>query len=114
MQSDHATEPDVHRAGLVGVDGEEEIRGVGDGLAEHAAQLCSGVDEEGRRVALPALAEGESAIKGPSPLNVLKDAYEHSCYRARSDEYQHLMTDSPMASQLPQGIIHRVDAKFES
>ena len=26
------------------------------------------------------LARGESAIKCPSPPNVLKDTYEHSCY----------------------------------
>jgi hypothetical protein len=42
-------------------------------------------------------APGEYAIKCPSPLNVLKDTYDHSWYCARSDEYQHLMTDSPGA-----------------
>ena len=26
------------------------------------------------------LAAGESVIKRPSPLNVLKDTYDHSCY----------------------------------
>jgi hypothetical protein len=26
------------------------------------------------------LAVGESVIRCPSPLNVLKDAYDHSCY----------------------------------
>ena len=31
----------------------------------------------------------------PISLNVLKEIYDHSCYRARSDEYQHLMTDLP-------------------
>ena len=45
-----------------------------------------------------ALAGGESVIKCPSPLNVLKYIYDHSCYSARSDEYQHLMTDLPVAS----------------
>jgi hypothetical protein len=44
------------------------------------------------------LAAGESVIKCPSPLNVLKDTYDHSCYGARSDEYQHLMIDSPTAN----------------
>jgi hypothetical protein len=29
---------------------------------------------------LVALAWGESVIKCPSPLNVLKDTYDHSCY----------------------------------
>jgi hypothetical protein len=28
----------------------------------------------------PPLAAGESVIKCPSPPNVLKDAYHHSCY----------------------------------
>ena len=27
-----------------------------------------------------ALARGESVIKCPSPLNMLKDTYDHSCY----------------------------------
>jgi hypothetical protein len=47
-----------------------------------------------------ALAPGESVIKCPSPLNVLKDTYDRCCHcRVRSDEYQHLlMTDSPAAS----------------
>ena len=44
-----------------------------------------------------AIARGESAIKCPSPLNALKVTHDHSCYRAREDEYQHLMTDSPGA-----------------
>ena len=44
-----------------------------------------------------ALATGGTVIKFPSPLNVLKDTYDHICYWARSDEYQHLMTDSPAA-----------------
>ena len=26
------------------------------------------------------LAQGESVIKSPSPLNVLKDTYDHICY----------------------------------
>ena len=43
------------------------------------------------------LAEGESIIKGPSPLNAVKDTYDHGCYCACSDEHQHLMTDSPTA-----------------
>jgi hypothetical protein len=40
---------------------------------------------------------GESVIKYSSPLNVLKDTYDHICYWARSDEYQHSITDSPTA-----------------
>jgi hypothetical protein len=44
-------------------------------------------------------AAGGSVIKRPSPLNVLTDAYDHSCYRARSDEYWHLMTDPPAAER---------------
>jgi hypothetical protein len=32
------------------------------------------------RVVARDLAAGESAIKCPSPLNVLKDTYNHSCY----------------------------------
>ena len=43
------------------------------------------------------IAQGESVIKCPPPLNVLKDAYDHSCCLALSDEYCHLMTDSPGA-----------------
>ena len=46
------------------------------------------------------VATGESVIKCPFPLNVLKDTletYDHRCYLARSDEYQHFMTDSPSA-----------------
>ena len=35
------------------------------------------------------LAAGGSVIKFPSPLNVLKDTYDHSCHWARSTEYQH-------------------------
>jgi hypothetical protein len=34
-----------------------------------------------------------------SPLNVLKGTYDHRCYRARSDEYQHVMADPPAASR---------------
>ena len=51
--------------------------------------------------AAPSLATGDTVIKGPSPLNVLKDAYNHSCCRARSYEYNHLMTDSPGATPRP-------------
>ena len=36
-------------------------------------------------------------IKCPSPLNVLKDAYDRGCYCARADEYQHLTALLPMA-----------------
>ena len=35
------------------------------------------------------LAVGESFIKCPSTLNVIKDTYDHSCHGARSDEYRH-------------------------
>jgi hypothetical protein len=34
------------------------------------------------------LARGESVIKCPSSLNVLKYTYDHSCYLVRSDEHQ--------------------------
>jgi hypothetical protein len=44
---------------------------------------------------------GGSVIKCPSSLNVLKDAYNHSCYRARSYEYNHVVTDSPRANPAP-------------
>jgi hypothetical protein len=44
------------------------------------------------------LAVGDSVMKGQSPLNVRKDTYDRSCYSARLDEYQHVMTDSPAAS----------------
>jgi hypothetical protein len=43
------------------------------------------------------VARGESVIKCPSPLNVLKDADDRSCCLARSYEYNHLKTDSPWA-----------------
>jgi hypothetical protein len=46
----------------------------------------------------PRLAEGGPVIKYKSSLNVLEDIHGHSCYRARSDEYWHLMADSPGAS----------------
>jgi hypothetical protein len=44
---------------------------------------------------------GESVITCPSPLNVLKYTYDHSCYGARSDEYQHLMPASPRGYYRP-------------
>jgi hypothetical protein len=43
------------------------------------------------------LGVGGKVIKCKSPLNVRKDTYDDSCYRARSDEYQRLMTVSPAA-----------------
>jgi hypothetical protein len=44
------------------------------------------------------LAEGGPAIKYKSPLNVLEDTYDRSCYRARSYEYcTFKMTNSPRA-----------------
>ena len=48
-------------------------------------------------------AEGDTVIERPSPLNVLNDTYEHSCYHVRSGEYQHLMTVSPGARRLRRG-----------
>ena len=33
-------------------------------------------------------------------LSALKDTYDYSCFRARSDEYRRLMTDSPAARLL--------------
>jgi hypothetical protein len=49
------------------------------------------------------LAADESVIKCPSPLNVLNDTYNYSCYIAhvQMNNYQHLITDSPAASQTP-------------
>ena len=44
------------------------------------------------------LARGESVIKMPYSLDVLRDAYDHSSYCTRSDEYRHLMTDPPRAN----------------
>jgi hypothetical protein len=41
---------------------------------------------------------GGSAIEYGSPLSVRKDAYGHSWYCARSDEYWHVMTDPPRAA----------------
>ena len=38
---------------------------------------------------------------------MLKYTYDHSFYGARSDEYQHLMTDSPVASP---AVAHRREA----
>ena len=38
-----------------------------------------------------------AVVKRPSPLSVRKDTYDHSFYWARSDEYKHVMTDSPRA-----------------
>ena len=68
-----------------------------------AANRCSHLKREARyRGSAPRrayrLAEGEPVIKCPSPLKALKYAYDHSCYCACSDEYQHLMTDSPRAN----------------
>ena len=51
----------------------------------------------GRGDALAAVATGDAVIKGPSPLNVPKYTYNRSYYLARSDEHQHLTTDSPTA-----------------
>ena len=45
-----------------------------------------------RIVCAAGLKTGGTAIKYPSPLNVLKDTHD------RSDEYQHLLTDSPTAT----------------
>ena len=54
-----------------------------------------------RCTATARLATGESVIKCPSPLNVLKATHDHSCYWARSDEYQRLMIDSLRATARP-------------
>jgi hypothetical protein len=55
-------------------------------------------DAAGQPITLEAyLATGDTVIKGPSPLNVSKYTYNRSYYLARSDEHQHLTTDSPMA-----------------
>jgi hypothetical protein len=67
----------------------------------HLMQASSG--SRSRRSASPrtrcaVVAEGEYVIKYKSPLNVLKDTYDHSWCLARSYEYNHLMTDSPWAS----------------
>jgi hypothetical protein len=50
-------------------------------------------------------AAGGSVVVCPPPLNVLKDTNDRSCYWARSDEYQRLMTDSPAARH-----VHRLRA----
>jgi hypothetical protein len=42
----------------------------------------------------PCVAGGESVIKFPSPLNVLKDTYDYSCYCARLDEWPRAMRRS--------------------
>ena len=47
-----------------------------------------------RRLRRHLAAAGESVIKLPSPLNVLNNNYD------RSDEYEHLMTDSAAARHL--------------
>ena len=44
-----------------------------------------------------AFRDGAHLVSCPSSLNVLKDTYDYSCYLAHSDEYRHLMTDSPTA-----------------
>ena len=53
------------------------------GLAEPepagAAALAVG-DTAAAALAVAALAVGESVIRCRSPLNVLKDTYDHSCY----------------------------------
>jgi hypothetical protein len=49
------------------------------------------------------VAAGEPVIKCPSPPNFIEDTYDPICYRARSDEYHHLMTDSPRARRVPGG-----------
>jgi hypothetical protein len=64
----------------------------GDAVARQGVVHLPGLERRHGRQ----LARGKSVIKRPSPLNVLKDTYGHSCYLARSvaDEYQHFMTDS--------------------
>jgi hypothetical protein len=71
----------------------------GDSRCEPQVLLWNtcGYDSAGTLAAEVAVAAGESVIKYKSPLNVLKDTYDHSCCLARSYEYNHLMTDSPWA-----------------
>jgi hypothetical protein len=73
-------------------------RGAWRGGTGGPARSSSSYHREAIRAKLAMLAAGESSIKCPSPPNVLKDTHDCSCYRARSDEHQHLMTeDSPTA-----------------
>jgi hypothetical protein len=61
------------------------------------------------------VAEGESAIKCPPPLNVLEDTYDRSCCWARSDGYQHLMAVSPGATCRPaatEPMLHALAARM--
>ena len=56
---------------------------------------------------------GESVIRRPSPLNVLKDTHDHSCYLTCSDEHQHLMTVSlpPAAGKAPLSALQKLEQK---
>ena len=46
-----------------------------------------------------AIAAGGKVIKCRYPLDVIKYTYDHSCYLARWDEYQHFMTLPPTANR---------------
>ena len=50
-----------------------------------------------RRFYWSVAATGESVVTRPSPLNAPKATYDHDCYSARPDGYQHLMPDAPTA-----------------
>jgi hypothetical protein len=79
------------------------------GAAERRSTLDATPSEENGCRALPACLSPMTASRVPSPealplslsahrispMTVLKDADDHSVYRARAYEYRHLMTDSP-------------------
>ena len=67
-------------------------RGVVGVASVTIAALLFGVVAVLVKFATVPLALGVKVMKCPSLSNVLKDTYDHSCYRARADEYQHLMT----------------------
>ena len=64
-------------------------RGVGGVASVTIAALLFGVVAVLVKFATVPLALGVKVMKCPSLSNVLKDTHDHSCYRARSYEYQH-------------------------
>ena len=67
----------------------------------HTGRLCRllAARRLGRRPHGLVQPSGGPAIACKSPLNVRKDAYDRSCYRARADEHRHIgtfrMTSAP-------------------
>jgi hypothetical protein len=76
----------------------KRVRGRAKRRCDRALSLPRGGSRSFMRSSASSLTAGESAIKCASPRNVLKDTDDHRSYRARSNEYRHLMTVSPMAS----------------